>query len=298
MALCNWIELCSESLRNGEQFELYDGEPICIKINDKIDLFNFAYLVNYLTYPDQLRENVKGKMVVCSNKFPEYLMNKRALVLVPKSEQDVDNVHFIFENGEQFKFDMGGRVTQVESSINYERIEVDLISYSDPEIFYSTKTRKAKARYLTEEQRLRRRFEIGITAFYTALVTCGIFVILEDDSFVFFIGLTFIYFFWLYYDFKILQHSYYFNHLIILAILYLIAGRIIANYISFPKINVIAVLPFIMLVLQRISRPIYKTVIHREPEINYQIKNFSEFVYSMILLVGSIMLSVLINLLQ
>ena len=125
-ALRQWIEIYLDKLDLTLKFKLFKFNETytVIELNKEIENELFNYLVNYLTYPENIKYKVfvKGFTLIKNTKiFPKNLLNQPVQIFVPKNDKEFDVVFGVVKLGETYKIDFGGKSVKTITETTYSK---------------------------------------------------------------------------------------------------------------------------------------------------------------------------------
>ncbi|MCC5927822.1 MAG: hypothetical protein JJU28_01125 [Cyclobacteriaceae bacterium] len=282
-ALRQWIDLYSKDLQDGLTFSIYKigRENHIIQADKSLDNDRFFYLVNYLNYPGDIEYKIDIEGYT-KGKDRNQLKDKYLLVYISATDKEYDNVFVTTSENENFKIDFGGKITKTGENklFNYP---TDLILES-PETIKINRKAIAQKEEEINENKLEKRFKIlSIITFSLTLI--GLFINLIDPEifrkFSFFLGLGIG--LWFLGDYKMLQSDKLYLYCLGIATGYLLF--ILAMNGDFNKgiLDFGALYPICLLIVQKPTRILYKTIFNREPEVDRPPKSYWDIPYMMIL---------------
>lgn len=293
-ALRQWIELYSKDIEEGIVFQLFKkGRGLhLIKADNKLDNERFFYLINYLKYPENIQYDatVEG---FTKGGSENVLKNKNLLVYISPTDNEYDNVLIATSENENFKVDFGGRIIKTAENKQY-KLPTDL-NLEFPE------TIKVKRKVIADKEQknnnteIEKRFRI-ISIIAVCLLIIGI-LIKQYDSYLF---IKYSFFFgtgiglWFFVDYKILQSKKLYFFCVGIAIGYLLFILIITGETSKQLIEYAALNSLTLLLIQKPTRLLYKTILNREPIVDRPPPTFWDAVYMIILVLGFLVLPFLI----
>jgi hypothetical protein len=307
--LWQWIDLYITELQDGMTFEIYKNRELnhLIKVDNRLSNKMFFILIDYLKYHDavsydiqkrgftkeirrilddgKIRNNVKIKGFI-TGQDDNILKGKRLLVNMPTVAAYRAYEHFLIttDEGENYKIDFAGKVTASDERREFK--QPDNIVFQNPDIL------TVRPADFANELRVRTEWQIGkrfkpIAFIALALFFLGHISFLSDlNLFLMFFGSGL--FAWFISDYKMLQSDRYYLYCLLISIVFcgycMLVGRFFDDSISFWG----SLIPLNLLVVQKPTRQLYKSLFKREPVIERPVKRFADIVYMMILLFGSI----------
>lgn len=275
-ALRQWIDLYSKELPDVLTFSIFKigrGNHI-IQADKSLNNERFFYLVNY---PEDIeyKIDIEGYTI---GKDRNQLKDKYLLVYISSTDKEYDNVFVATSENENFKIDFGGKITKTRENkiFNYP---TDLI-LENPEAIKINR----KAIVQKEEERNENRFKI-LSIITFSLTVIGLFINLFDPEifrkFSFFLGMGIG--LWFFGDYKMLQSDKLYLYCLGIATSYLL--YILALNGDFNKgiLDFGALYPITLLIVQKPTRILYKTIFKREPEVDRPPKSYWDIPYMMIL---------------
>jgi hypothetical protein len=261
-------------LKNGR------GEHIIVTENS-INLEHFEYLVNYLTYPENIP--FKGKIIGYKKVNDELRM-----LFVPEDDSEYDCVYFTTENNQTFKADFGGRITPQPLVVPFLPLRPH-----DEELPYITvkqhKSYKEKAFEMLKEEEpaVQKRFKYllwisiglilssivsGPIMLYTAipLKVCGLFI-----------------FTWFFADYKMLRYSRYYFYCLSISLLVSFLAIVFIQIKALREDEFTLLMcssPTGFLLFQFGLRRLFLFTFKREPVVEKPTPSWQDFIYTMVLI--------------
>mgnify|MGYP001564472531 CR=1 FL=1 len=302
-ALLQWIDLYSETLEEDFVFELYKngrGKHIMVA-DERLKNEQFNYLVNYITYPEDItyKVEVKGYTNVSEpTVFPSEFLGQEIELFIPSTDNEFDNVYWITKENKVYKTDFGAKTTDSSISKNYENFLFDPLKLQSPEFFSSKKPVTDPLREFAEqnsnEKSIALRFKI-ISSLFAILVFVSYLLEMDRSKVV---NLDIIIGFgmavWFIVDYKMLQLNRYNLYCFFVAALLFLYGFIVRNYddhtMEKAPIFVLS-MPLSCILIQRPLRLIFIRTLKREPVIEKPMPTLADGLYGLILLMSSVLLS-------
>jgi hypothetical protein len=302
-ALQQWINLYSRDLKSNFEFKLTEnskGNYIVIP-DQRIRNDQFAYLINYLTYPEGINYNVKVSgyfTLTDTSLFPKKLLDKDLCLYIPESDSEHDNVFMVTRDNTAYKQSFTGKTTEEKLSIKYEEPKLDLSELKDFEIL---KIQKLKDRQeVVSERDIKKRsnrFKVVVMIVLGLQLACYLIKSDTDKFLTMNLIVSFLLIFWLVIDYKLIREKTYYIGFFCLAVFILLYGFYLLNqysYLSTFRLNTLKsgmIMPLTFLIIQKIFRTLFIKIYKREPVVDTMpAPSFEDGLYSIILLVGSLML--------
>lgn len=282
-ALRQWIDLYSKDLSDGLTFQIFKngrGNHI-IQADKRLDNDKFFYLVNYLNYP----ENTEYKIDIegyTTGKDKNQLEGKRLLVYISKTDKGYDNVFVTTSENQNFKVDFGGKITETRENkiFNYP---TDLLLEYPETIKINRKTIVQKEDEINEKK-LEKRFKL-LSIITFSLTIIGLTINLFDPELFrkisFFLGMGIGA--WFFGDYKMLQSDKLYLYCLGLATGYFLFILALNGEFNKGILDFGALYPITLLMVQKPTRLLYKTIFNREPEVDRPPKSYWDIPYMMIL---------------
>lgn len=296
-ALKKWIDLYSDALNTGLIFRLFQVDSLTvIELSQDIDNERFNYLVNYLTYPEDIDYQVvvNGYIEIDDKRmFPEQLLNEVVQIFIPENDTEFDLVYAVVQSGKTFRIDFGGKAEVVTSKRDFS---IPKTSYQDypSEIIGVDKKKVEQKKSKGKLQRFDRRFYIIATIYLLAIMIGGYFTF-GSQNFITVVKIaSFGLFFWTVMEHDFLRFDGIYIKLFGIALFLAIMGHFTA--IEYPN-NIwmkTTRMSLCFLILYQILRYSYKFLYKREPAFDKHSEFFADKVYSIILGFGSIIASMVI----
>lgn len=286
-ALNQWVGLYSKDLQNDMVFQLFKNKSghHCIQADKKLDNDRFFYLVNYLAYPEKIDYSIKVEGFTVG-KNNNGLKNKSLLVYLSPTDREYDNVFVTTKENDNFKVDFGGRITKGEEEKPYSEPAIGALTLLD-EIIVENQ-RKAKVKISTSAIEKRLKLLVFLLLFTFALSYLWV---LTPRDFMRANGIiAFGVYIWFLTDYKLLQVSkLYYLSLGIAAVIF-VYGMFLNTYFTEQKefAQFTMTIPVFLLILQRPLRFGFKKIMKREPVIDKPSPSFADFIYTMLLLIISL----------
>lgn len=286
-ALNGWIDLYEESLDNGLKFKLLrqSDKSFLVEADKKLDNERFFYLVNFL----QLSEGIEHEGSVeglTKSEDNSKLEGKDILVYFDKGDE-FDTVKITTDNEEYFLYDFGGNITALEQGKSF----ATPLFFPVAELFSRITTRTKKPESIKKSKdAVTKRFIILWSLIWlvsSILLFHPPFDFTESDI-KFWIAFSIV--IWLFSDYKVLQS---FTRqilsfcLILLLYQYVFLEDLSALFTSTDRHKTLLILPISLLVVQLPLRLAFKALLKREPVIDKPSPSFQDFLYTFILLLGS-----------
>lgn len=282
-ALRQWIDLYSENFPDGLTFQIFKngrGNHI-IQADKRLDNERFFYLVNYLNYPEgiEYKIDIEGFTI---GKDKNQLEGKKILVYISKTDKEYDNVFVTTSENQNFKVDFGGKITETRENkiFNYP---TDLI-LENPETIKINRKAIVQKEEEINENRLEKRFKTLLIISFS-LTVIGLFINLFDPELFrkvsFFLGLGIG--LWFFGDYKMLQSDKLYLYCLGIATGYFLFILILNGEFNKGILDFGALYPITLLIIQKPTRILYKTIFNREPEVDRPPKSYWDIPYMMIL---------------
>lgn len=282
-ALRQWIDLYSKDLQDGLTFQLFkngSGNHI-IQADKRLDNERFYFLINYLKYPEgiEYKIDVEG---FTTGTDKNQLKDKTLLVYISSTDTEYDNVFVTTSENENYKVDFGGKITKTSENkmFNYP---TDLILENPEKIKINRKAIVQKEGEINEN-RLEKRFKL-LSIITFSLTVIGLFINLFDPEifrkFSFFLGLGLGV--WFFGDYKMLQSDKLYLYCLGIATGYLLFIITLNGDFNKGILDFGALYPITLLIVQKPTRILYKTIFNREPEVDRPPKSYWDIPYMMIL---------------
>lgn len=208
-ALKQWIELYLDELDSTLTFKLFKFEEIytVIELNKEIENELFNYLVNYLTYPENIKYKVlvKGFTLIKDKKiFPKNLLNQSVQISVPKNDKDFDVVFGVAKSGGAYKIDFGGNSVLTNTEIIYSKPTLDYKKGTSETVEINKKS-VVKKRNNKKLEKFNFRFLILSSFFIAGTIIAG-YLTYDTESFVTVVKISsFGLFLWTMLEYELLQ---------------------------------------------------------------------------------------------
>lgn len=285
-ALTQWIELYADDLQSDFTFHLFKngrGNHV-IQADERLDNTRFYYLVNYLSYPVGIEFlfDVEG---FTTGKDDDQLKDKRLSVYIFPTDTEYDNVFVTTSDNENFKVDFGGGITRVNESRTYQ--PPPELKLENPEVVKVKQGKKVQERDLGGETALAKRFNI-LAAIAISLLFVGYLTLYIDPSFfrTFSIALGAALGMWFFADHVMLRSNKYYIYCLGIAFGYLAMIVLILNRLDRSVADYGAIYPLSLLLVQKPTQFLFKSVIKREPIVDTPPRSFWDVIYMFILLLG------------
>lgn len=168
-ALLQWIAMY-EDLDPAFTFTLYEdvaASCVIIKADEKLSNEHFAYLVNYLKYPEGIsfKASINGYTEITEeNFFPGNLSGNKIMLFIPDSDTEYDNVHWVTTNNQVYKTDMGAKTTKIQSNETYQAWDLATTIFPPSETLHIER-RNSKSNQVVEdneksEEKISGRFKV------------------------------------------------------------------------------------------------------------------------------------------
>ncbi len=287
-ALRKWIELYSKDLQDGLTFQLFKsgcGKHI-IQVDKRLDNERFYYLINYLNYPEgiEYKINIEG---FTRGKEENKLKDKNLLVYISPTDKDYDNVFVTTSGNETFKVDFGGKITETQESKTFN-MPTDL-TFEKPDLLIVNKKESIKKKNIPDKSSIEKRFKwISLVALCLTLISLVV-SIYDPHAFVkftFFLGIGIGV--WFFGDYKMLQLDKYYIYGLLISTGFLGYAIFVKQELNFNVgiVDLGALYPLTLLVIQKPTRLIYKYFLNREPVVDRPPPTFWDGVYILILFLG------------
>jgi hypothetical protein len=282
-ALRQWIDLYSKDLQDGLTFQLYkngSGNHI-IQADERLDNERFYYLINYLNYQEGYKINIEG---YTTGKDKNKLKNKELLVYISPTDKEFDNVFVTTAENENFKVDFGGRITEGRERKNYTYPTNLNLGLSESISVQNKQDLNKKAESPTDK--LEKRFKIISVVIFSAFVLTFFLFQTEDDYFLTINHVVaFSVWFWLTFDYKILQVDKLYFSSVGLGLAIFLYGLFLNEKFdeNIPMIQSVTTMPIFLLIIQRPLRLVFIIVMKREPQVEKPVPSIADFVYIYIL---------------
>lgn len=297
-ALKQWIELYLDELDLNLKFKLFevDETHIVIELNKRIENTLFNFLINYLTYPENIKHkiSVKGFTVIKDDKiFPKNLLNQAVQIFVPKNDKDFDVVFGAVNSGEVYKIDFGGKSVKTHSETIFDKPKFDYKNGTS-EIVGINKKDLLKKQESKKLKKFNFRFLI-ISSFFIAGTIIAGYITYQTENFVTVVKISsFGLFLWTMLEYDLLRINSVYMKLFVLSFFLSLLGY----YLSFENSNDVwlksSKMSFCFLVLFKILRYFYLSIYNREPDFDRSAKLMVDRIYSFILLIGTVLTSMFI----
>jgi hypothetical protein len=282
-ALRQWIDQYLKDLPEGLTFQIFKnrrGNHI-IQADKRLDNERFFYLVNYLKYPEDIEYKIEIEGYT-TGKDKNQLKDKDLLVYISSTDKEYDNVFVATSENENFKIDFGGKITEI--------IENKIFNYPTDLILEYPETIKINRKAIVQKEeeinqnRLEKRFKIlSIITFSLSII--GLIVNLFDPEifreFSFFLGLGIG--LWFFGDYKMLQSNKLYLYCLGIATGYLLFILALNGEFNKGILDFGALYPITLLIVQKPTRILYKTIFNSEPEVDRSPKSYWDIPYMMIL---------------
>ena len=297
-ALRQWIELYADALDQNDRFTLYraDNQLTVIQINQEIDNEHFNYLVNYLTYPEGLEHKmvVNGYTRVEDKRlFPGQQLDEVVQIFVPQDDTQFDIVHGMVESGKTFKVDFGGKSEVVESHKSYSSPNTNYRDFPSETIGVEKKKIEQKQSE-SQLQKFDRRFNIIAPVYVAAIMIAGYFTYGSENFLYVVQAASFGMFFWVILEHDRLQMDRAYLKLLAISIFLAVLGYYASMDHSFAIWMKATRMGLCFLILYKILRYIYVSMFSREPKLDKHSEHIADKVYSLILMMGAVVASLLI----
>jgi hypothetical protein len=295
-ALRQWIDLYSDNLPGDFEFELYNngyGTHI-IQADKRLDNELFFYLVNFLYYSEGIdcKFEVEGFTI---GKEEKQLKNKALLVYVSPTDTEHDNVSVVTDDNHALTIDFGGRITKSSEKKEF-RIPTGL-TLDNPETLKVKKKIITQEKGKTDSDKIDKRIKI-ISAITGGLLLISLLVAFFDTkafatiNLVLGVGVAI----WFFSDYKMLQSDKHYMYGLFIALAFSGYSLLVQKLLFFNRqhVDMGGLLPLALLVTQKPTRLIYKTLFKREPVVDRPPPTFLDFIYMIILFAGMMVIPVLI----
>jgi hypothetical protein len=294
-SLKKWIESYAEKLPNNFKFKLYkvDEKNTVIELSADIENVLFYFLVNYLTYPEGLiqKVTVKGFTRIEDNKrFSSTILNEPVQIFIPKDDSEFDIVFGTMKSGATFKINFGGKITKVNSDIEYNIPDYDYKNVTSQTLGIDKELILEKQKK-SEIKKFNQRFILIATIYFVGTVIAGYFYTKTDQFLIVVKISSFSLIVWVMFEHSLLRKVSVYLKMLAVAIFLALWG----HFLSVENTNDVWLkatrLSLIFLVLQKILRFIYILIYKREPEFDNTGKLMVDRVYFFILFFGSLFTS-------
>lgn len=283
-ALNGWIDLYEESLENGLMFKLFrrSDTSFLIEADKNLDNERFFYLVNFI----QLSEGIEQESSVegfTKSEDNSKLKGKDILVYFDKGDE-YDTVKITTDNEEYFLYDFGGNITTLDQGKSF----VTPLFSTRAELFsrITSRAKKPKAIKKSKDVVLKRFIIIWSIIWIASIILIYHSPFdLQKSDIEFWIAFSIV--IWLFSDYKVLQS--FSRQLISFCLVLLLYQCVFLENLNelFKSTDVVLTLPISLLLLQLPLRLAFKAIFKREPIIDKPSPTFVDFIYTFILLLGS-----------
>ena len=287
-ALKQWIELYLENLDTTLKFKLYkfDRTHTVIELNKKIENEHFNYLINYLTYPENIKYKVlvKGFTIIKDKKiFPKNLLNQQVQIFIPKEDNDFDVVFGAVKSGDTFKIDFGGTTVKTNSEVTYSQPTFEYKNGAS-ETLDINKKEILKTQNNDNIEKFNSRFLYISTLFIAGTLIAGYFTY-DTENFTVVIRISsFGLFFWVMLENELLRVNSVYLKLLSISIFLSFVGY----YLSFDFVNDVWLkstkMSLCFLILYKILRYFYLSIYNREPDFDNSANLIVDRIYTIVLL--------------
>jgi hypothetical protein len=283
-ALRQWIELYSKDLQDGLTFQLYKNgsENHIIQADERLDNERFYYLVNYLSYPEEIEYKIDIEGYT-TGKDTNKLKHKELLVYISPSDKEFDNIFVTTSENETYKVDFGGRITEEQEFKNYSYpTNLNLVLSEIITVQNKQDLNKQTERPI---DKLENRFKIiSVVIFFTFVLNFFLFQAVDDFLTVNYV-VAFLVWAWLSFDYKILQVDKLYFSSVGLGLAIFIYGLFLNEKFgeNTPMFKSFTTMPIFLLIIQRPLRLAFIIVMKREPKVENPSPTFADFVYNFIL---------------
>ena len=299
-ALKQWINLYVENLPDDLVFKLFknsQGTHI-IQVDERLDNDMFYFLVNYLNYPEWVdyKIDIVGFTV---GKESNILKDKELLVYISPTDKEGDNVFVSTSKNENFKVGFGGKITETKEKKIFKQ-PIGLV-FENPEIIKVDKS-ELKQRQKKEtlfRGNIAKRFKIIFIIFAILFLSTNFILFgLRNNELFKTVTMILCYGIWMWFfmDYKMLRENKFYVRCLGIAILCGFYGIILGSQYNNNEGNLLklcGISPLTFLILQKPIRLLYLKLFNKEPEIN-RAGSFTDFIYTLILFLGPIVLPMLI----
>jgi hypothetical protein len=299
--LRQWIDLYSTQLEENYTFKLYKngtGNHV-IEIHERLDNELFYFLVNYLQYPVGVDCKVK---VTGYTKGTEQnaLKGKDLLVFIPETDTEYDNVYVVTETNENYRVEFGGNI--IEGSETHLYQNPVFIPTTAPEIVEIKRNNKREDSLKDErsiENRLNWMFILIIILHVFNFLIIRPFSVdstisFENVPFLLSVGISI----WLFWDYKLLQNNTRYLKCLGLVSIILISIFLFAKmgmlHVSKEKMAS-AIFPLILLIFQWPLRYVFIQINSREPIVENHPRSFTNGLYTIVLLVVPVAITLILT---
>lgn len=296
-ALRQWISLYSENIDESLKFEVFKngkGNHV-IRVDERIDITSFFYLINYLKYPENIKYKINVEGFTIGKEHVE-LLDKRLLIYISENDKNYDNVYVVTEENKTYTIDFGGKITELPNERKYAYPKLN--DLSNPEILKVRKKEKSINEIQEDRKSIHKRFKI--ISLISLLLICLSYLALLDGTVLFvqttfFIGIGIAT--WFFSDYKMLRVNTFYFFSLLIAFIYLAYGFILKQVFPGMKVELIslgAFFPLSLLIIQRPLRLLYITIFKKEPIIINVYGTLRDFAYTIILFLSLIAIPFLI----
>ncbi len=297
-ALRQWIDSYESQLEADAVFKIYKngrGNHV-IRADESLDNMLFYFLVNYISYPEGIDYSVKVEGFTKGTNISR-LIGKKLLVVLPEIDTEYDNVLLVTEDNQCYKMDFGGKLTESPEVRLYR--EPSFVISETPEVL-KVRVKKEKEERVEDYEKIDARFK-WITAFIIVahllnLLILGPFSVEGAFSFKDTLGFLFAgTALWFYMDYKMLRDVGAYLKCVALAfgglIYWYLILQINPDQLQAKGASFLMFTPLILLLIQWPLRMLYILLLKREPIVDRRPEKFTDSIYSMILFLSSMLIS-------
>ena len=288
-ALKQWIDLYFDELDENLIFKIYKhtDAQIIILLNQQIENDLFFYLINYVTYPENINYNVKvrGYTTLKDEKlFPKEKLHQQIEVYIPANDSSYDIVHVVTKFMVAFEIDFNGNSKKIISNIKYDK----------PNFKYNSskaETVKVNRKETTEkvDQKIIKKFN------YRYILISGVYLIgvffyvnifsATNNSRAIVEVTTFALLLWLIVEFRLLRYRTVYLKLLVLTIVLALFEFYFNNKFEYRGTSTkYTRMGVCFLILYKILRYLYLKVFNKEPEFGRDAEKISDILFTAILL--------------
>ena len=313
--LWQWINLYIAYLQDNMTFEIYKDQEQnhLIKVDNRLSNKMFFILIDYLKYHDAVKFDVQKKGLkteVRRNLINEQIKNdikikgfitgdddnilkgKRLLVNMPTVSEYCAKAHLLIttEKNENYKIDFMGKVSASNEKREFK--QPDIFVFHNPDIL--------TVRMADFADELREQMDWKIGKRFNPIAFIALVILLvghisfsnDPEYFLVFFGSGL--FSWFLSDYKMLQSNRYYIYCLLISIIFLGYCMMVKHFFNNSIYLFGGLFPLNLLVIQKPTRKLYKSLFSREPVIKRRIGRFTDEVYLTILLFGSVFFTIAI----
>lgn len=305
LVIDNWIKLYANNLAAGIKFNIFQKaeDAFIIQIDGNITSDQFCFLVNYLYYPEGdifmgLSFAVGYTQIEKSEFVTDELFGKKLQIFIPETDREYDNVYVITQEDVIYKIDFGGKFQIVEMDLLYSEPEIEFLddNYIDTLISPKVETPVSNDKDLSTK-RLKRFKIIGslfvILFVFFSFAHHDVPLFININSF-----LCWALYVWFFTDHNVLMEKPTYLGALILSILtYLYLSFLGSEYISSKPadfLHMAKYYPMTYVLVQGFLRKIYTLYYKRDPDFDKHSPEFSDRLYTIVLVFSSILIPLLI----